>query len=245
MRGSAVSLANSGGGEMLQRFGEEIWAANGPTVSVAGFDYPTRMIVIRLSDGALFLWSPKAFSSGLQRAVDRLGPVRHIVAPNTLHHAFIGDWQKAYPDAKSYAVPQLRAKRPDLKWDSDLDDTPAAAWSKDIDQVVVRGNRITTEVVFFHRHSRTAIFTDLIQHFEPEWFKGWRAVVARLDLLTAPQPTVPRKFRVTFYDRSLARNALQRIMAWPTEAVLAAHSEPIPHDGRDAIAHAFEWLLGR
>ena len=230
---------------MLQRFGEEIWTADGPTISVAGFDYPTRMIVIRLSDGTLFIWSTTAFSSDLQAAIERLGPVRHIVAPNTLHHSFIGDWQRADPDATSHAVPQLRAKRPDLTWDSDLDDTPAAAWSNDIDQIVVRGNRITTEVVFFHRHSRTAIFADLIQHFEPGWFKGWRALVARLDLLTAPKPTVPRKFQVTFHDRNLARNALERIMAWPTEAVLAAHSAPIPHDGRDAIAHAFGWLLGR
>lgn len=96
---------------MLQRFGEEIWTADGPTVSVAGFDYPTRMIVIRLSEGALFIWSPTAFSNDLQIAVDMLGPVRHIVAPNTLHHKFIGDWQRAYPEAKSHAVPQLRTKR--------------------------------------------------------------------------------------------------------------------------------------
>ncbi len=230
---------------MPRRFGEEIWTVDGPTVSVAGFDYPTRMIVIRLSDGELLLWSPTAFSSELQIEVDLLGPVHHIVAPNTLHHKFIGDWQRAYPGAKSHAVPQLRAKRPDLRWDGDLDDTPAAAWSEDIDQVVVRGNRITTEVVFFHRRSRTAIFTDLIQHFEPGSFSGWRALVARLDLLTAPKPTVPRKFRAMFYDRQVAREALQRIMTWPTEAVLAAHSAPVTHGGRDAIAHAFEWLLGR
>lgn len=228
---------------MLRQFGEEIWTAEGPTVSVAGFDYPTRMIVIRLSSGGLFIWSPTAFSSDLQIAIDLLGPVRHIIAPNTLHHKFIGDWQRAYPDAQSHAVPPLRTKRPDLKWDSDLDDAPAAEWSSDIDQIVVRGNRITTEMVFFHRRSRTAIFTDLIQHFEPGWFKGWRALVARLDLLTAPRPTVPRKFRVTFYDKGIARNALQRILDWPTEAVLAAHAAPVMHGGREVIAQAFAWLL--
>ncbi|TCP73121.1 hypothetical protein [Sphingomonas sp. PP-CE-1G-424] len=36
---------------MLRHFGEEIWIADGPTVSVAGFAYRTRMMVIRLSDG--------------------------------------------------------------------------------------------------------------------------------------------------------------------------------------------------
>ena len=229
---------------MLQQFGREIWTAGGSTVTIAGFDYPTCMIIIRLSDGGLFIWSPIAFTSDLQVAVDRLGTVRHIVAPNTLHHLFMADWQRAYPEAKFHGMPRLRAKRRDLRWDSDLEDAPAAEWSGDIDQVIVRGTWIP-EAVFFHRQSRTAIFTDLIQHFEPEWVRGWRALVARLDFLTASKPTVPRKFRVSFYDRSLARAALQRILAWPTEAVLAAHSPPITEDSREAIAHAFGWLLRR
>lgn len=230
---------------MLQCFAEEIWTADGPTVSIVGFDFPTLMIVIRLCDGGLFIWSPTALTGELQSAVDQLGPVRHIVAPNSLHHLFLEDWHRVYPEAKIHAAPGLRPKYPELKWGSDLVDTPAPEWTNDIDQVVVRGNRITTEVVFFHRRSRTVIFTDLIQQFEPGWFKGWRALVAKLDLMTAPRSTVPRKFRMAFRDRSVARSALQRIMAWPSEAVLAAHAAPIRHGGRDAIAHAFEWLLSR
>ena len=229
----------------LRPFGDEIWTADGPTVSVAGFAYPTRMIVIRLSDGALFVWSPVALVHELQAAVDELGPVRHIVAPNTLHHLYVADWQKAYPAAKVHGAPTLRAKRRDLKWDDDLEDAPAAAWSRDLDQVAVTGNRITTEVVFFHHRSRTAIFTDLVQNFEPGWFRGWRAVVARFDLLTAARPTVPRKFRITFRDREGAQQAVRRILAWSTVAVLTAHGPPIREDGRAAISHAFDWLLDR
>jgi hypothetical protein len=228
---------------MLRQFGQEIWTADGPSVSVAGFAFPTRTIVIRLSDGSLFVWSPIALSSELKIAIDCLGPVRHIVAPNTLHHMFVGEWQSAYPAAKSYAVPALRAKRPDLKWDHDLKDAPAKEWSGEVDQIMVDGNSITTEVVFFHRQSRTAIFTDLIQHFEPGWFRGWRSIVAKLDLLTATRPTVPRKFRMSFCNRDIARTSVQRIIAWPTLGVLTAHGAPITHDGRDAITHAFEWLL--
>ena len=228
---------------MLRQFGKEIWTADGPSVSVAGFVFPTRTIVIRLSDASLFVWSPIALSSELKIAIDCLGPVRHIVAPNTLHHMFVGEWQSAYPGAKSYAVPALRAKRPDLKWDHDLKDAPAKEWSGELDQIMVEGNNITTEVVFFHRQSRTAIFTDLIQHFEPGWFRGWRSIVAKLEFLTATRPTVPRKFRMSFCNRDIARTSVQRIIAWPTLGVLTAHGAPITHDGRDAITHAFEWLL--
>ena len=227
---------------MLQPFADDIWIAHGPVATVAGFRYPTRMAVIRLSDGALFICSPVALCDKLRAAVDALGEVRHIIAPNALHHLFIGQWQTAYPAAILYAPPGLRKRRGDIAFDGDLDDHPAPGWSGEIDQVVVRGNVITSEVVFFHRKSRTVIFTDLIQHFEPGWFRGWRAVVARWDLMTAPEPTVPRKFRAGFLDRRVARAALRRILAWPAEKVLMAHAAPIETDGHAFIARAFAWL---
>jgi hypothetical protein len=228
---------------MLQPFGEEIWLADGPTTSVIGFHYPTRMVVIRLSGGALFIWSPIPLSEAIRTGVDALGEVRHLIAPNALHHLFLGEWQRAYPSAKVYAPPGLRERRKDIDFDGDLGDAPAPEWSEDIDQVLMRGNLITTEVVFFHHKSGTAIFTDLIQHFSPTWFTGWRAVVARLDLMTATEPQVPRKFRNAFVDRRAARAALRRILAWPARKVLMAHAAPVEDDGQAFIGRVFRWLL--
>jgi hypothetical protein len=228
---------------MLERFGDGIWIAGGPIVAVAGFAYPTQMAVIRLSSGGLFIWSPVALSTELRAAVDALGPVAHIVAPNTLHHAFVGEWRAAYPAARVHAPAELRARRPDLPIDAALGEAADPGWAADIEQVVVRGNRITTEVVFFHRASRTAIFTDLLQQFPRGWFTGWRGWVARLDLMTEPEPTVPRKFRIAFRDKRAGRAALARVAAWPTEKVLMAHGQPVDADGRAAIGRGFHWLL--
>ena len=61
---------------MLKEFGPEIWIAEGPTVrAAAGFHYPTRMAIIRLSNEGLVVWSPVAFSPELGSAVDALGTV--------------------------------------------------------------------------------------------------------------------------------------------------------------------------
>jgi hypothetical protein len=227
----------------LQEFGPEIWIAGGPTVTAAaGFHYPTRMAVIRLSGRRLFVWSPVALSADLKAATDALGEVRYLVAPNSLHHAFLGDWRRAYPNARIYAAPGLRQQRPDLPFDDDLEDLPAREWAGEIDQVLVRGNAITTEAVFFHRPSGVILFTDLIQQFPPGWFRGWRAVIARLDLMTEAEPSVPRKFRVAFTDRPAARAALRRILEWPAGKVLMAHGQPMERDGQAFIARAFRWL---
>ena len=229
--------------DVLAPFGPEIWIADGPAVTAAGgFHYPTRMAVIRLGDDSLFIWSPTALSEALRAAVAALGEVRHLVPPNALHRVFLGDWQAAWPGARVYAPPGLRQKRPDIRFDEDFGDGPVAAWAGAIDAVVMRGNLIAAEVVFFHRASGTVLFTDLIQHFRPGWFAGWRAVVARLDLMESAAPAVPRKFRLAFTDRRAARAALDVVLAWPAERLVMAHGEPVTEGARAVIADAFSWL---
>jgi len=231
---------------ILSQFGPDIWIADGPTViAAAGFHYPTRMAVIRLPGAGLIVWSPTALREDLRVEVEALGTIRHLVAPNTLHHVFLGDWQRAYPEALVHAPTGLSGKRPDIRVDSELTDLPHPDWATDLDQVVFRGNRIATEVVFFHRPSATVLFTDLIQHFPAGWFRGWRATVAQLDLVVAPRPEVPRKFRLAFLDRPAARAAIERVLAWPARNLLMAHGAPVTDDGREAIRYAFRWLTNR
>lgn len=230
---------------MLTPFGPGIWLADGAApVAVAGFRYPTRMAVIRLNGGGLFLWSPVALTDALAAAVTALGDVAHIVAPNTLHDLHIAAWKQAFPAARLHALPALMKKHKDIAFDAALSDAPAPEWAGEIEQVVVAGNLIATETVFFHKDSGTVLFTDLIQQFPEGWFTGWRALIARLDLMVTPQPAVPRKFRLAFTNRAAARAAIRRILAWPCEKLVMAHGAPVARDGRAAIARAFRWLTG-
>ena len=178
---------------LLREFGPRLWMSEGPVVPVFfGFSHPTRMAVIKLSDGGLFVWPPIALSGALRGEIDALGPVRHLVSPNFFHHLFLGEWKSTYPEARLYASPGLRKRRKDLAFDDDLGNAPGAGWAVEVDQVLVCGSFAMTEVVFFHRASRTAIFADLIQNLPPDWFKGWRRVVARLDGIISPNPGTRR-----------------------------------------------------
>jgi hypothetical protein len=156
----------------------------------------------------------------------------------------LAEWQRAYPGARLYAAPGLRKKRRDLAFDAELGDEPPADWADEIDQVAMRGNLITTEIVFFHRASGTVMFTDLLQQIAAERLSGWRAVVAKLDLMTGPEPSVPRKFRLAFIGRRKARASLERILAWPVDKVLMAHGTPVERDASAFLRRAFGWLTG-
>lgn len=227
----------------LTPFAPSIWVGEGPVVPFVGFPYPTRMAVVRLADGGLFVWSPIALTPDLKAAVAGLGPVRFLVSPNALHHLFLGDWKAAYPEARVYASPGLRKKRQDIAFDADLGDAPDRGWAGDLDQVMLSGGALD-EVVFFHRASRTVIFTDMIENFPPGWFTGWRGVVARLDGIVQPHPGAPREVRLSFlFHRRRARAALTRILAWPIERVIVAHGDMVQSDGAAFVRRAFGWLL--
>ena len=132
----------------------------------------TRMTVARLADGGLWLHSPITPDPGLFEALAGLGPVRWLVAPNTVHYWWLADWAARFPQAQVHAAPGLRRwARRALPDHEVMGSRPPAAWAGQIDQLVLRGDRLT-EVVFLHRASRTLVLTDLIEDLEPERIRG-------------------------------------------------------------------------
>lgn len=227
---------------LLVPFGPDIWVAEGPVVSFYGFPYPTRTAVIRLARGKLFVWSPIALTPELRSGVEALGEPAYLVSPNSIHHLFLGDWKRAYPQARLYASPDLVKKRRDLRFDAVLGDAPESEWASEIDQVEMAGSVFLTEIVFFHRTSRTAIFADLIENFPRGWFKGWRGWLARLDGITEADPGAPREWRASFWNRTRARAALRRIVDWRPEQAIVAHGTMVRSDATAFIQKAFRWL---
>jgi hypothetical protein len=128
-----------------------------------------------------------------------------------------------------------------LHFSSDLGDHPHADWSGQIDQVIFP-NAIADEVVFFHRDSATVLFTDLLQQMPRGWYRGWRRLVAWLDLMTGAEPQVPRKFRLATRDKPAARAAVATIKAWQPTQVVMAHGTPVTEDPHGVLTRAFAWL---
>jgi Domain of unknown function (DUF4336) len=120
------------------------------------------MTIIRLANGSLFLHSPVKLDADLRHAIHAIGPVSAIVAPNRLHHLFVGDYVAAYREARCYAAPGLPEKRKDLTFHAVLNDRAPDDWRGHIEQHLFRGAPPLNEIVFYHRASRSVIFTDLI-----------------------------------------------------------------------------------
>lgn len=227
---------------MLVPFGQDLYYADGPTVSFHGFPYPTRMAVARLSTGTVWVWSPIALTRELSDAVEAIGPVDCIVSPNKLHHLFLPEWRNRWPAARLYAPPGLARSKKQIHFDAHLADQPDHRWMSDIDQTVFRGSFALEEVVFFHRPSRTALFGDLIQRFPEATATGWKGIVLRLGGLVGPQGSTPRDWRLSFLSHTPARAARQRVLAWKPERLLIAHGECAATGATNIIAAALNWI---
>lgn len=71
-----------------------VWAAERPftwnTIDVGG-----KMGVVKLEDGALWVHSPVDLDAPTKKAIDALGPVRHVVSPNYEHVKWAAQWKEA------------------------------------------------------------------------------------------------------------------------------------------------------
>lgn len=223
-------------------FGPDLWTLDGDPLRMLGIPFRTRMTVVRLPDGGLWLHSPVAPTPERLSAVAKLGPVRHLVAPCTFHHLHVATWSAAHPDATIWGVPGLRERYPERRFDETLSDEPPSQWSGTLDQVVFRGSKVMVEVVFFHRPSKALLITDIVQNHEPELDGLFWRTVKRLNNIAAPNGGAPRDWRLSVRDRTAARECRDRMLAWPFDKVVLTHGRCLTEDAHAHIERAFDWL---
>lgn len=231
---------------MLEKIHESLWVAEGPIVSFYGFPYPTRSVIVRLENGNLWVWSPIKLDSDLRSELERLGPVRHLVSPNKIHHLYLQDWNAVYPGAQLWGPQSTIRKRRDLKFREPLRDSSPSEWWADIDQAWFKGSFAMDEITFFHRSSRTVIVADLIEAFSERFlrqhWRWWQRPLALIDGIVAQKHLAPLEWRLSFLNRAPARSARAKALNWQCEKVIMAHGEWRRANGHAFLESSLAWL---
>lgn len=235
--------------DVLKPVADNLWLVDGGPLHAAGLPIPVRMTVVRLANGDVWLHSPTRYDEALRTEIEKLGPIRHLVAPNVAHWSFLKDWRSRCPGAVSWAAPGLRqrsqVRKSGVILDHDLGDAAPAAWAGDIDQVVVPGGFGFREVAFFHRATASLILTDLIQNFEPEKVSRLLRPLLRLAGSMAPDGKTPLHLRfVINARRSAAAEAARRLIRLAPERVIFAHGRWFETGGAERLRRSLGWLTG-
>ena len=220
----------------MEKLDENIWTVAAP-LSFFGIELGTRMTVVRLEDGGLWLHSPVEMTDELEARVAELGEVAHVVAPSRFHHLYAGEWAEAFPEATLWGAPGLPEKRTDLEFDAVLtEDSPP--WGDELEQMPIEGSKILREVVFYHRASRTLITSDLfINEEDPPglitkaylWING-----------VLGEPGLSKILKTAYDDEEAARRSFERLLDWEFRRIVVAHGEVVEEDARAVLRRVID-----
>ena len=212
-----------------------------------GVRIPARMNIVRLgaSDG-LWVHSPGKIDDAVAAEIAGLGRVLYVVAPSASHHMYAGAFAARFPGAQLFGAPGVARKHPELSFAGTLADgsTPAASppWSAEIDQTFLEGAPKLSEVVFFHRATRSLLVSDLFFNMtEPEtWATG---LVLRM-MGTYKRFGRSRAWNLYGKDRPALKKSVEKVLAWDFVRVLPAHGAPFETaDTRTETRTAAAWFL--
>ena len=232
----------------LKPVAEGLWLIDGPAIRFYGLPFSTRATVVQLNNGDLWVHSPTRLTEGLRSEIEALGPVRHLIAPNWIHYAYVAEWAAAFPQATFWAAPGVaeRAEKKAISLPDGTDlqsDRAEAAWDGQIDQMIVRGSKVHREAVFFHRASDTLILTDLIEAFESAKLPVWMRPLVWIAGIDDSDGKMPPDMRWSFRDKTALAEDVEQMIAWKPRRIIIAHGRCYERNGVDELERAFRRIL--
>jgi hypothetical protein len=205
--------------------------------------FTTRMTVVRLANGDLFLHSPIRFDERLAGEIRRLGTVRHLISPNQFHYAHIGEWVRAFPGAISWASPgvrqRARARGVAIDFTRNLDTSAPDEWREEIDQTLFPGGYFK-EFIFIHKASATLILTDAIINLDLDKIsEPWRTAT-KLTGMYHPWGNIFSGMRVPLlFQQRKAEAAIGKIYSWQPQRIVLSHGRCFDEDADQVIRRIF------
>lgn len=193
------------------------------------------MMVIRDGD-SVWVCSPLALETGWADAVEALGRVEYLVAPNLYHHMFLPAAAKRFPDAIVVGPAGLTKKNREVALGAELDDEPLDGWPASIEIISIPGAPKLSERVFYHRPSRSLLVADLF--FNITRPKGF---MARLLLRFSggwDKPVHSRLWRFLTKDKAAKRASIAALAELDIARIVPCHGNVIEDDVRAVLALA-------
>lgn len=216
---------------------EQIWYAQQP-LKFGPINLTTRMTVVKLAAGTLWVHSPITPIPALLAELSTLGTVQYVVAPNKSHHLFFLQFLAAHPAASGFIAEGLSDKRPDLASFPII--TVQMPWQSDLEGFFIEGLPIINETVWFHTPSGTLILTDLLFCFSRK-NGGISAFIATL-LGVYGKPGMSRTMKLAVKNKQALRRSVEPLLDLPVQRIVLAHDDIIVDAARDKLIQAFAWL---
>ncbi|KAI9804482.1 MAG: hypothetical protein M1825_001381 [Sarcosagium campestre] len=243
-----------------------IVTASAPFLRFGKFKIGGRGTIVRLTSGALAVFSPTALTPELKSKIASLGnDVRYIAALDLEHHIFLGAWHAAFPTARVIGPEGLPEKRAAQKNEqvpfatvftagNRADTRIGADFDADFDYEYV-GSHASKELVFLYRPDRTLIEADLFFNLpaNEQYSRTGDSPTTGLwsKLFNGLQHThgdATWQKRFIWYvssagDRPAFADSVARIAKWDFDRIIPCHGDVIESGGQGIFRKVFDWHL--
>lgn len=223
---------------LLHSFGEDIWYVQ-ESYRLMGANLGTKMTVIRLDSGGLFIHSPVKMNEKLLAELDKLGEPQFIVAPSIMHNLNADTLLESFPKARGYYSEGAKLPHVDkLNCLNTLDEFP---WRNEVVSVFVKGMPKVNEWVFLHEKSGTLVVCDLFFNMvEP--LNSWTRLFAKLYGVYG-RTTVTRLYQMMINDKALFSSSMKEIMSLDFKSIIISHGSNVSTGGNVLATDAIEKVL--
>ncbi|MCC6646276.1 MAG: hypothetical protein IT374_11980 [Polyangiaceae bacterium] len=220
----------------MHEIAEGLLATTGDLRLGAGFWMPARATALSCGAGAVALVSPLPLADADVAAIESLGKVAWVVAPNRMHHMHVAAAAARFPEAKLALADGVADKLREPLASVPLASTPLGS---EVTSFAIHGAPAMSEVAILHAPSRTLVVTDLV--FNLRATRGFLTPLILTLVGARGRFAQSRAVRFMVKDRAALARSFDALLDAHFDRVVMAHGEIVERGGKDALAGALGW----
>ncbi|KAF8595153.1 hypothetical protein BDV93DRAFT_501488 [Ceratobasidium sp. AG-I] len=225
-----------------------LWTFSVPFARFGLFPVGGRSTAVKLQSGDVWVLASTPLNDATKSKLNELGTVKYICGADAVHHLYLAEYKRAYPDAKLIGVAALLTKRKDLKFDGvygrDPKDTKYG-YEREIKACYFSGFQ-NQDVAFLHVQSKTLIEADLLFNLPGKEQYSKSKSSGKFPIFSTLGPMM-RAHKTFLWSAGRDRAAMARdahtVAGWDFDRIIPCHGDVIESNGKAAWREAYKWYL--
>ncbi|KAG1859156.1 hypothetical protein C8R48DRAFT_714879 [Suillus tomentosus] len=217
---------------IIREVAKDVWIFSRPFARFGVIQMGGRSTAIKLRQGGVWVLASTPLTQETRNKIDELGEVKYIIGANAVHHLFLGEFKRAYPNAKLIGVEDAIKNMSDKDlqfdglWGRDL---PSRNYGFEDEHCYFSGFR-NKDVAFLHMPSKSLIEADLLLNLPANEQYSKSSCSPSMNI--KPDSWIHRTIiNSTTVDAKAMRRDATTVANWDFDRIIPCHGDVIETDG--------------
>jgi len=239
----------SGSELVIREVTKGVWTFSRPFARFGFLPIGGRSTAIQLQKGGVWILASTPLDGETKTTLDKMGPVKYIVGADAVHHLYVGDYKKAYPDAKLIAPEEAISRHGDKElafdgvWGRDPPNT-LYGFEDELDYCYFSGFK-NKDVAFLHKPSKSLIEADLLMNLPciEQYSKSKTSNMLR-GVGLGPSSWIHSRITGSLgTDKAAMKRDAKTVAGWDFDRIIPCHGDVIEKNAKKAWEDTFKAFL--